>query len=401
MRGHWVLGAAALLAAGCGAGATGSGGPPSGGGSPHASHSTATSPPATSPPATSAAYPMPAGPPLSRAAVCGPIPAPSPHSVAAIQFVSAAAGFAAGPSVILATTDGGRTWQRQLTGQLNLAGLDFVSATTGWAVGPGTLLATTNGGRKWAPLTDPCLRSVHFVSPATGYAIAGGSALNQFSSPATGGQLAGTTDGGHTWHQISAPANAQSVCFGPGGSGWLGAGGRLYRSADGGSHWQAVTAPVRGLSSGFAPTTQVQCAGQGVAWAELVGPGAASSQQPHIGYFAGPGARPLFAEQYFPHPGIKVSAQAPSSYAGALSAISPSTAAFVDWCPACGQGVARWDLISGSTLTRKGTITGITLPEGASFLSPDVGWVSGMNGAAGRIVATTNGGRTWQVQYRG
>jgi hypothetical protein len=66
------------------------------------------------------------------------------------------------------------------------------------------------------------------------------------------------------------------------------------------------------------------------------------SQQPHVGYHAGPaGAVPIFAEQYFPHRGVHVFAPSPGSYAGPFSAISPSAAAFIDWCPACGLGTAR------------------------------------------------------------
>lgn len=345
---------------------------------------------------------MPAGPVVTQAATCGPAaPVATAHSIAALQFVTASVGFADGPSAILATTDGGRTWRAELTGQLNLTGLDFVSASNGWAVGTGTLLVTSDGGAHWTPLADPCLRSLHFVSATTGYAIAGGSGLDQFGSPATAGELLGTTDGGHSWHQITAPPDAQSVCFDPGGYGWLGAGGRLYQSGDGGARWHAVTAPLGGVAAGSTAVMQVQCAGHGSAWAELIGPGAASSQEPHIGYYAKPGAAvPLFAEQYFPHPGIRVSAQAPGSYAAALSAISPTAAEFVDWCPACGtRGTTQWGLVTGVTLTAKGSVPGLTQPEAASFLSPQVGWVAGADGTAGRILATTDGGRSWQVQY--
>lgn len=412
MRLHWVLtGAAALagtvLAAGCGStpGNTAAGSGPSKSAAASPATGPASTSPSTSPLASNqAAYPMPSGPPVTTTATCGPAaPAGPAHSVAALQFVSAADGFADGPSAILATTDGGATWRAQLTGQLKLTGLDFVTARDGWAVGTGTFLATTDGGAHWTPLADPCLRSIHFVSATTGYAVAGGSGLDQFGAPEAAGELLGTADGGRTWHQIAAPPAAQSVCFDPGGHGWLGAGGRIYQSGDGGAHWHAVTAPLSGTAGQPAVTIQVQCAGHGTGWAELIGPGAASSQEPHIGYYLKPGAAvPLFAEQYFPHPGISVSARAPGSYAAAMSAISPTAAEFVDWCPACGtSGSAQWGLVTGVTITARGTVPGLTQPEAASFLSPQVGWVAGTDGTAGRILATSNGGRSWQVQYRG
>lgn len=349
---------------------------------------------------------MPAGPAAPARTCTGPAQGRPAGYLSGLQFVSASLGWAVGQRVILATTDGGRRWTRQDSGALNLTSVDFVSDQDGWAVGADRLVATTDGGTHWAALPDPCVRSVHFVSASTGYAIAGGSNLGPFTAPASDGKVLGSTDGGRSWRVLPAPANAQSVCFDAAGHGWLGAGGRLYRSADGGRSWtQAVAAP-RAASAGSPATMIVQCAGDGSAWALDVGPGAASSQQPHVGYHAGPGGVvPLFAEQYFPHPGVTASAQAPGSYAGAMSALSSSAAAFVDWCPACGStGTTPWALVTGSgaTIVRKGNVPGITQPEAASFISPQAGWVAGIAGQQGqRILVTTDGGRSWRVQYRG
>ncbi len=323
--------------------------------------------------------------------------------LAGLQFVSPSRGWAVGQRVILATADGGRHWTTQDTGALNLTSVDFVSDQDGWAVGAGTLLATSDGGARWSALPDPCLRSVHFVSASTGYSIAGGSTPGPFGAPGSGGLLLGSTDGGRSWRELSAPRNAQSVCVDATGHGWLGAGGELYRSADGGRTWSLAAAGSRPPSAGYLATMVAQCSGSGSAWALDIGPGAASSQEPHVGYHAGRGGVvPVFAEQYFPHPGVTVSAQAPGSYAGAMSAISPAAAAFVDWCPACGNGTAPWDLVTGSgtTVTREAAVPGITQPEAASFLSPQTGWIVGVAGPAGqRIAYTADGGRSWQTQY--
>ena len=309
-----------------------------------------------------------------------------------------------GQHVILATDDGGRHWTTQDSGALDLTAVDLVSADTGWALGLHSLLATTDGGGRWTTRADPCLRSVHFASPGTGYGVAGGSNTGPFGAPASGGEVVGSTDGGRSWRILTGPANAQSVCFDAAGQGWLGAGGRLYRSADGGRTWTLAAAGTR-TTAGFTATMIVQCAGDGAAWALDIGPGAASSQQPHVGYHADAAAVvPVFAEQYFPHPSATVTAQAPGSYAGALSALSSSAAAFVDWCPACGNGTVPWALVSasGAAITRKGDVPGLTQPEAASFLSAQDGWIAGTAGRHGqRIVATANGGRSWQVQYQG
>jgi hypothetical protein len=228
--------------------------------------------------------------------------------------------------------------------------------------------------------------------------------------PDMGGVVLATSDAGRTWRPLAAPANAQSVCFSDPAHGWLGAGGRLYRTVDGGGQWIGPLTPASGEDgAGYTADMEVQCAGDGSAWALSIGPGAAMSQQPHIGYHANAaGATAIFAEQYFPGPNPP--GRAPGSYSGPFSAISSAAAVFVDYCPACGFGTAPWDVATGSgaTLTVKGNVGQITEPHAASFLSTQAGWVAGTATqytstgkarAQERIVATTDGGRTWQVEY--
>jgi photosystem II stability/assembly factor-like uncharacterized protein len=332
-----------------------------------------------------------------------------------VQFASAADGWVVGQDKILATTDGGRHWRVQDRGQLDLTSVDFVSSEVGWAVGTHSVLATTDGGAHWAALPEPCplIRSVHFISPAIGFAVAGGRNVSDFGpeAPEAGGAALATSDGGHSWRALPAPTGAQTICFSGPRSGWLGAAGRLYRTTDGGRSWVQVTAGIAPISARYPYTMIVQCAGTGSAWALDIGPGAASSQQPHVGYHASQAAAaPIFAEQYFPHPGAEVRAGSPGSYAGPFSAISPSAAAFIDWCPACGPGTAPWDLVTGSGAfpAREGNVKGLNHPAAASFLSTQLGWVigivnhynaTGITGQNQRIVVTKDAGRTWHIQY--
>jgi hypothetical protein len=66
-----------------------------------------------------------------------------------------------------------------------------------------------------------------------------------------------------------------------------------------------------------------------------------------------------------------------------------------------------WDLVSGTTVTREGNVSGLTQVQSASFLTPQVGWVAGtltrFSAASSRsyqrIVWTGDGGRTWRVLY--
>jgi hypothetical protein len=139
------------------------------------------------------------------------------------------------------------------------------------------------------------------------------------------------------------------------------------------------------------------------------------SQNPHVGYYANSRAAvPLFAEQYFQTPGAKPSVQSPGSDAGPFSAIDSATAVFIDGCEACGAGTAPWDLVSnsGTAVVKMGNVGSITTPQAASFQSAQVGWVAGSDSvfpatAKGtvktqeRIVGTTDGGRTWSVEWAG
>jgi photosystem II stability/assembly factor-like uncharacterized protein len=373
---------------------------------------------ASSPGVAGSAKPRPA-PPVTASRGCPAAQVFFPFSAGAltgIQFVSPAQGWAVGLEEILATTDGGQRWTVQRSGRLNLTSVDFVSGQAGWAVGTSTLLATSDGGAHWAALPEPCplIRSVHFISPETGFAVAGGTNVLDIGpvTPGIAGVVLATSDGGRSWRRLPSPADAQTVCFSDPLDGWLGADGRLYRTTDGGRSWVQAAAGVAPASAGDPATMIVQCAGPGSAWALDVGPGAAMSQEPHVGYHAGPdGTAPIFAEQYFPNPGMGVRANSPGGYAGPFSAISPSMAVFIDGCPACdGAGTAPWDLVTGSgaVLTPKGNVPGLNQPMAASFLSPQLGWVVGIaisDSGTGqirqqqRIVFTDDGGRTWHVQY--
>jgi hypothetical protein len=321
--------------------------------------------------------------------------------------------------MILATADGGAHWTTQLSGKLNLTSADFISAQDGWAVGTASLLATTDGGAHWTALPEPCpvIRSVHFTSPADGVAVAGGQNVGGADpeTPVLGGVVLATSDGGRTWHRLATPANAQTACFSDPRHGWLGANGLLYRTADGGRDWTALTSMAWALGSGQPAEMSVACANGGSAWALRVGPGAAMSQDPHVGFHADQsGATAIFAEQYFQSQGAKPTAESPGSDAGPFSAINAGAAAFIDWCSACGYGTAPWDIAAGSgaTLAKKGNVGAITHPRAASFASAEAGWVAGTETvypaadtskpkSQERIVATADGGRTWRVQYAG
>ncbi len=159
---------------------------------------------------------------------------------------------------------------------------------------------------------------------------------------------------------------------------------------------------------------EVECAGQGAAWAEVNGPGVGLGHMAQIGYHTcGTTWRPIFAEQYTASPGLRkrVPHPSPSSYPGPFSAISPSQAAYIGWCPPCTApasprlaGPAPLDIAvrGGAVLIQRGRIADLMQATGAAFLSVNDGWVVGISQGrrvTSRIMHTADGGRSWQQQY--
>jgi photosystem II stability/assembly factor-like uncharacterized protein len=68
-----------------------------------------------------------------------------------ITFVNATHGWICGAGgLVMHTTDGGFTWQRQTSGTIDqLERIRFTDTQRGWAVGLGIMIRTTNGGQTW------------------------------------------------------------------------------------------------------------------------------------------------------------------------------------------------------------------------------------------------------------
>ena len=342
------------------------------------------------------------------------------QALAAVQFTDSGHGWVAGDGRIMATTDGGTSWTRQYAGPADLDQVDFIDAQHGWAAGGDSLLRTTDGGGSWTALAAPCqgrLTSVHFVSPAVGYAVAAKTAANAPAGQSPGGQdttalggsLLRTTDGGSSWSPVtSAPADPQSACFANADDGYLGTPARIWRTTDGGQHWTlALTEPGASANPATADTPEIECAGASGLWVLFLGQGAAMQHEPYLGYASQDGREwhGVLEQQYTEsaaRPGVKLP-EGPGSYPGPFSAINPGTAVFVGYTPPLGYGVAPVMLASdnGYGLSKEGDVGAINEPMAAAFLSPDQGWVVGENlkTDAFDIEATSNAGRTWTTQY--
>ena len=128
---------------------------------------------------------------------------PTRHVLLGASFFDASTGWLSGGGLtVLKTTDGGASWHAG-TVSLPASGVEaqgpsrrlnavcFVDERRGWAVGAGgVIVATTDGGRTWRQQTSGVgedLRDVKFFDAREGWAVG------------TGGAMLRTTDGGLTW----------------------------------------------------------------------------------------------------------------------------------------------------------------------------------------------------------
>jgi photosystem II stability/assembly factor-like uncharacterized protein len=164
-------------------------------------------------------------------------------------FVVAVSGpdWLLGPSALLHSTDGGRSWAQVLPPVHPTTAVDFLDATNGWGIGApsdaGAVLRTAAGGASWhvlASIPGVQLTQISFVDASHGW-VAGQ------VQPSGDTEIFATVDGGQTWRQV-----ARLNTWAPymrffdmhyGVLATLGLIGRLRVTADGGRTW-SVTATL-------------------------------------------------------------------------------------------------------------------------------------------------------------
>lgn len=203
-------------------------------------------------------------------------PTPGGFAINAVAFPTQSEGFFVGAQgTVLATQDGGQTFQSQpVPTQANLYGVFFLpDGKNGWIVGDGgTILHTADGGGTWTAQTAPTQRllyAVYFTDALHGFCAGeestllqtadGGATwtgrdgqllnLNALAFPDAqhgfavgwGGNLILTVDGGNSWTLVftGVVEDLLAVAFVDDNDGWaVGASGTILRTSDGGQSWQ-------------------------------------------------------------------------------------------------------------------------------------------------------------------
>ncbi len=134
---------------------------------------------------------------------------------------------------ILASTDGGQTWNPQTSGTgVTLEAVRFTSASEGWAVGAeGTVLHTVDGGALWSPVAVGTTQTLYAIDAAgsTLWAVGANAAVK-------------SVDGGVNWSpvrlRLDSRADVRVVRLEGANTVWLaGGGGFIRKSVDGGATW--------------------------------------------------------------------------------------------------------------------------------------------------------------------
>jgi photosystem II stability/assembly factor-like uncharacterized protein len=301
----------------------------------------------------------------------------------AVQFVDREEGWAVGDEgVVLHTIDGGRTWERQPTGERgSLRALHFLTPYTGWVVGreelphgagsTGILLFTQDGGLKWrraARYTLPGLNQARFLDDKIGYVV--GDGTEQFP---TGVFV--TNDSGRSWQPVPGPR-----C-----PGWLAVDFRDGQTGALAGAWSRLASFRQG---NLAAADVDILGGRNLRGLKLVGDRAVA---------VGQGGLVLLSD----------TAGARWGYAEGL-VLPPEVRAGWDFHAVCWRGEHIW--VAGrpgskvlhsadAGRTWETLTTGQPLPlHGLYFADEQNGWAVG---DFGTVLNTADGGRTWRVQRRG
>jgi photosystem II stability/assembly factor-like uncharacterized protein len=174
----------------------------------------------------------------------------------AVYFTSAERGFVAGDKGYLAqTTDGGRTWARQLlNADEDINEIYFRNDKNGYVVAGKKMFLTNDGGRSWREIkiydpksfrtAAPEFLSVRFADKKRGLIV--GSLLNK-NDEVIDSLVMRTDDGGETWWRVMVPSKLElfHLVFAGSSRGWIvGDKGLILTTRDGGLSWQKQTSGV-------------------------------------------------------------------------------------------------------------------------------------------------------------
>jgi photosystem II stability/assembly factor-like uncharacterized protein len=388
-----------------------------------------------------------AAPALAQATWTQQAPVPTSADLHAVSQVSAAGIWAAGGDGILVhTTDGGRTWELKQLDTDSLWALFFLDAGRGWAAGNG-FFHTTNGGESWTK--DNAWGSIDdlfFLDAQRGWACGNGGVTYRttngglsWSFQAVGtlttlssiwfvdgqngwtvdieGRIYRSTNGGQSWSlQFHAHAYLSTLQFFDAQEGWAIGGDTFLHTTNGGQSWSPASVPPgtwshgarfadrsRGISVGeYGNVTRTSNGGQGWTTVAAIGTGPrlwdVESWSTARSVYAGEaGALAVTRSGGARWSSIQSGATGASHGLDAVDGLHAWAANDGGEVLYTVNGGGRWQRVAVTGFDNFGSIRDV------DFIDASLGWAVGRHeffgGGVGRIVRSSDGGRSWAVQH--
>ena len=340
-----------------------------------------------------------------------------------IDAVNAGSVWVGGNGLILATTDGGKSWNAQYRGTVDVTALDFVNTDIGWALGKTHLLMTTDGGRTWTPASEPAdhLTGVEFLGASNGYG---------YASTKSGTRLFHSSDGGQVWSSVMTPTPVRTFAATSSTVGWmLGTNGAIYQTINAGASWTLRYDGTPGMYLLASVNSQI-------AWAASKD-GATVMRTTDGGVDWAPAGNPILASTSSIAGGGILRAIVPvdaQTAWGVLSTATPAAGGFQEvivrttdggesWHVAgTGENIAALHVINGEAAFAMMQLNAVAQTEiavtadggvqwtsqrlsinglDAAFTDTLNGWLVGTQGGQGIVERTSDGGHSWYVVYKG
>lgn len=328
-------------------------------------------------------------------------------SLHALSFTDAQHGWAAGNG-FFRTTDGGQSWTKTSPWG-SVYDLYFLDELRGWGAGNGGVTyRTTNGGLTWASATVgtvDTLSSIWFADADQGWTVD------------IEGRIYRSANGGVSWSlQHDAGAYLSTVQFFDAQQGWAIGGDTFLRTEDGGTNWSPAAVPpgtwshaarfsdpLNGISVGeYGNVTRTTDGGQTWTTVAPIGSGSRLWDVESVNVVESVYSGEAGALAMTRNGGLRWGPlqSGGTGMAHALDAVDPLHA----WAASdqgeilrTVNGGARWLRVPVPGFDNYGRL------EDVDFLDSALGWAVGRHeffgGGTGRIVRSTNGGKSWQVQY--
>ncbi|MDP9245333.1 MAG: hypothetical protein M3O64_01660 [Chloroflexota bacterium] len=331
-----------------------------------------------------------------------PSPAPPPAGGApqAVRFIDAKRGWVGAQDGILATADGGATWERQLIGA-SIRKIWAYDETRAWALADDKTVYRTRDGVHWTaiPPTNPPIAEIDAFSPDLLWAIGIGPVSGPVPAPQVGTVLV-STDGGFIWRPVGTHT-MWSVCFDTTTDGVGAEGKRLFRTTDAGRTWTPIAQlPINDDGPYWYPT--LTCPNGTNFRVQVTEPNAAAGHAPYLVFRTTDGGRSWVLEF---REGYTLGTTTPPNtpQLGSFPSIMASSlAGGRTWFITCTPPANAQEFLflgpTGDVLSRGPVPISGCASDGQVV---DQAHVVAVVGSTNSVIATDDAGKTWRAIYKG